>query len=47
MLRTNNALISTNGIINGETARTMSDERVWNMIFLPGISTASSVAINA
>ncbi len=34
----------TNGIINGETARTMSDERVWNMIFLPGISTASSVS---
>ncbi len=33
-----------NGIINGETARTMSDERVWNMIFLPGISTASSVS---
>ncbi len=33
-----------NGIINGETARTMSDERVWNMVFLPGISTASSVS---
>ncbi len=34
----------SNGIINGETARTMSDERVWNMIFLPGISTASSIS---
>ncbi len=34
----------SNGIINGETARTMSDERVWNMIFLPGISTASRVS---
>ena len=34
----------SNGIINGETARTMSDERVWNMIFLPGISTASQVS---
>ncbi len=33
-----------NGIVSGETARTMSDERVWNMIFLPGISTASRVS---
>ncbi len=34
----------SNGVISGDTARTMSDERVWNMIFLPGISTASTVS---
>ncbi len=34
----------SNGVISGDTARTMSDERVWNMIFLPGISTAATVS---